>query len=327
MDEPLNQDSAVDELVFKSVGIIADNQTLSGAYPASPNFEPYKYCWFRDGSFIADAMSRAGQVKSAEQFFDWCADIILARKSQIENGQPLDARYTYDGQAADGDWQTFQLDGYGLWLWALAGHARRTERPIDKYRPAIDLSILYLEKHWQEPCFDWWEETKGVYPATLACIFAGLAAFNHPKAEQVRQAIDIKSARTDASLLICPVLGAVSQEGFAPTLADIEQRIVDPEGGVHRYADDEYYGGGQWILLAGLLGWQYMLAGRREEARQKLDWIVRRAQPNGWLAEQLPNHLLKPVSYQSWLDRLGPPANPLLWSQAMFITLASVLKT
>ena len=51
-------------LVDHSLTVIAGNQAASGAYPASPTFPVYRYCWFRDGAFIADAMSRAGRVES-----------------------------------------------------------------------------------------------------------------------------------------------------------------------------------------------------------------------------------------------------------------------
>ena len=53
-------------LAQRSVEIITAHQDVGGAYPASPTFRVYRYSWLRDGSFIADAMSRAGAVASAE---------------------------------------------------------------------------------------------------------------------------------------------------------------------------------------------------------------------------------------------------------------------
>jgi isomaltose glucohydrolase len=64
-------------LVARSIEIIRDGQAASGAYAASPTFSQYRdFCWFRDGAFIAEAMSRVGEIESAERFFDWCAEIV-----------------------------------------------------------------------------------------------------------------------------------------------------------------------------------------------------------------------------------------------------------
>ena len=48
--------------------MILAGQSPAGGYVASPTFGPYRYSWFRDGAFIADAMSRVGEVESAERF-------------------------------------------------------------------------------------------------------------------------------------------------------------------------------------------------------------------------------------------------------------------
>jgi NHL repeat/Glycosyl hydrolases family 15 len=52
---------AINDLYQRSILIILQNQSPSGAYIASPNFPTYAYCWLRDGSFIAHAMDRTGQ--------------------------------------------------------------------------------------------------------------------------------------------------------------------------------------------------------------------------------------------------------------------------
>lgn len=59
------------DLVARSVEVILAGQSPSGGYVACPNFEQYRYSWFRDGSFIADAMREAGQMESTDRFFDW----------------------------------------------------------------------------------------------------------------------------------------------------------------------------------------------------------------------------------------------------------------
>lgn len=260
---------------------------------ASPTFAPYGYSWLRDGSFIADAMSRAGEIESAEAFFDWVARIVAA-------GAGFDARYTLRGERDASDWPHRQHDGWGLWLWAMREHCARHGRS-HRWREAAGRTVAHLEAVRTEPCIDWWEERLGVHTATLACIAAGL---------EDELDVDDAEARLDASLLVLPFLG------FAPL--DVAA-LVSPGGGVHRHLEDTYYGGGEWLLLTAMLG----LAdpGRAAEC---LDWIAAHERPEG-LPEQSQDHLLHPESYQPWVEKWGPPASPLLWSQAMFLTLAHAL--
>jgi GH15 family glucan-1,4-alpha-glucosidase len=42
----------------------------------------------------------------------------------------------------------------------------------------------------------------------------------------------------------------------------------------------------------------------------------------GELPEQTSTHLLAPEHEQEWIGRWGPSACPLLWSHAMYVTLA-----
>ena len=61
------------QLCRRSIEVIEAGQASTGAYLASPSFPVYRYSWFRDGAFIADAMSRVGRGDSAERFFAWCS--------------------------------------------------------------------------------------------------------------------------------------------------------------------------------------------------------------------------------------------------------------
>jgi GH15 family glucan-1,4-alpha-glucosidase len=319
-------DDALQKMIEQSADVVQQFQQASGAYPACPNFDVYKFCWFRDGSFTADAMSRAGRVESAEKFFAWASRLINERREHILGDGRLNARYTYDGQDPLEPWNGFQLDGYGTWLWALKAHEQRHGRSIDEFREAAGLVQHYLATHWQEDCADWWEEWTGRHAATLACVYAGLKAFDHPEAENVRQAIDLGPERTDGSLLICSLLDVVNSDDFAPTLQKIEAELVSAGGGVYRYAADTYYGGGEWLVLTAMLGWQYARQGRTQEARAKLDWVAAHADASGWLPEQSHVYLYDPGQVQPWIEHWGQPATPLLWSHAMFLTLATELQ-
>lgn len=282
--------SSIPELRRSSVATILAGQSPTGAYVACPAFAQYRYSWLRDGSFIADAMSRVGEAKSAEAFFDWVAAIVDA-------GAGFDARYTLEGERDMTVWPHPQHDGWGLWLWALREHAAR-HGGGGRRREAAARTTAHLEQVRYQPCVDWWEEREGVHAATLACLAAGLG-----------DDLDLSPAeeRLDASLLVLPFLG----------FGDVDvSALVSPGGGVHRHFDDTYYGGGEWLLLTALLG-----LAEPDCAEERLAWVGAHAEPGGLLPEQSQDHLLHPGHYAPWVERWGPPASPLLWSHAMFLTL------
>ncbi len=317
------------ELLRRSVEIIRSGQAPTGAYVASPAFLAYGYSWLRDGSFIADAMSRTGEVESAEAFFGWCARLLVSRRAVIEGGGRLDARYTVDGEDPQGPWSGYQLDGYGSWLWALAAHERRHGRRLEGVREGASLSADYVAARWREPCFDWWEEREGVHAVTLAAVAAGLRAQGRNEAAEAARVLGVArlADRLAASLPACGVPFELVDPGtaeLAGTVEAIERRLV-VDHGVHRHAEDVYYGGGLWLLLAGFLGLHYAAVGRGDEAEAQLEWIEAQATPDGELPEQVATHLLHPQERRRWIDEHGPPPCPLLWSHAMFITLADEL--
>jgi isomaltose glucohydrolase len=308
-------------LVERSVEVIEQGQAPTGAYLASPTFEQYRYSWFRDGSFVADAMSRAGEAASAEAFFDWGARVLLAREQRIRAGDHPHARYTAAGEEAAVEWPTRQIDGFGLWLWAVAEHSSRHDVDRERWRAAADLVRWYLARTWREPCVDWWEEREGVHFATLACVWAGLSAWDDPAADDVLAAIAaFDDARLDASLLVLDTplrVRHVELSRFEP--------LISPGGGVHRHLEDTYYGGGEWLLLTALLGWTRLRQGDRSGARTALEWVAAHATPEGLMPEQSQDHLLAPQCFEPWVEKWEPPPCPLLWSHAMFLSLAHEL--
>jgi GH15 family glucan-1,4-alpha-glucosidase len=355
--------SRLRELAGHSRAVIRANQTPSGAYLASPTFAVYRYSWLRDGAFIADAMSRAGEIGSAEAFFGWCDSVIRARAGQvasllaqhanrtpIEKTEFLPTRYTVDGAEAGGDWWDFQLDGYGAWLWALGAHALRHRRPVEPYLEGAALSGRYVTAFWQHPSYDWWEEhSEQVHVSTLAAIGAGLRAAagwpNLPGVDQrefaaaadaIRRRIAGDAARVghlakwlgsetvDASLIAASTPFGMLEPGDPVMRATVEriERDLVHGGGVHRYATDSYFGGGEWLLLSALLGWHRLRAGDPDGAWRQLEWVAAQATPTGDLPEQVSHHLLVPEKYNGWVERWGPVATPLLWSHAMYLTLA-----
>ncbi len=274
------------DIARRSVEVILAGQSRSGGYVACPNFEQYRYSWFRDGSFIADAMREIGQVQSADRFFDWCAHAILSRPTG-----PWDARYTLDGLPDASSWPKLQIDGLGLFLGAL-----RRRGNYSRWVEPAGLVTRWLEHHWAEPSVDWWEEREGIHAATLWCVGDGLGSD-----EIRREALAHADDRVDGSLLFI---------GTPEIVERIEQSLL-VDGGVHRHLEDEYYGGGQWLL---------------GDARACLAWIEAHAGPNGDLPEQSQDHLLRPERYQPWVEKWGEPPSPLLWSHAMYLRLHHALR-
>jgi GH15 family glucan-1,4-alpha-glucosidase len=350
------------DLFQRSIQIILENQTESGAYIASPHFSPYHYCWFRDGAFCAYAMDLVGERQSASRFHDWAARVIMARETAIHRavaraqpGRPpapedqLHTRYTIEGD--DGtieEWPNYQLDGLGTWLWSLNEHISKDPRNTPStWLKAADLVGKYLQALWATPCYDCWEEfPEDIHPYTLATIYGGLrslSALNGKKYKSTLNAFPgflyrhavhngyfvkkVGSQIVDASLLGLAVpyqLVDIDDPRFLTTLTQIEVTLVRG-GGVHRYATDTYYGGGEWLLLAGWLGWVYALMGRKDGAIRMLRWMEAQADRGGYLPEQVPATLNDPSYYQPWLERWGAIALPLLWSHAKYLILKTAL--
>jgi GH15 family glucan-1,4-alpha-glucosidase len=291
-------------LAARSVEIILAAQAASGAYAASPTFPQYRdFCWFRDGAFIAEAMSRVGQIESAERFFDWCAGIVRRDPSG-----PWDSRYALDGSVDPVAWWPHrQFDGLGLWIWAMENHVER-HRVASRWGDAADATRVFLARSWREPCHDWWEERSGVHAATLGCIWAALR--RDDIAASARDARE--QERLDGSHAFLVVLGLAGVD----VLSEIESTL-----GYHRHLDDEYYGGGEWPVLAGLVGWARSVNGL--DAKAQLAWIEAQATADGALPEQ-SGEKLRPELYGAWVARWGSSALPLLWSHAMYLILQAV---
>lgn len=265
----------------------------------------------------------------------------------------LPTRFTYTGDAGQDPWWDFQTDGYGMWLWAVVTHAGRHQRPLDRWLPAIRLAVDYLCAFWDRPCYDWWEEhvehrhvaTLGAIAGGLSCV-AGSGRLDPDRTARIRHLIaDIRalvaasgtadgrltkwlgSDAVDGSLPACIVpfgLVALDSPVAAATLAAV-QRDLDVEGGVHRYRADVFYGGGQWLLLSALLGWNLAARGDASSAWRHLRWIAAHAGADNQLPEQVAEHLLHPEHRSAWVDRWGEVATPLLWSHGMYLILADEL--
>lgn len=352
------------DLRKRSIDVIRGGQSPSGAYVASPNFNTYRYSWMRDGAFIAYAMDRAGEHDSARRFHRWVNRIMTTYGHKVDElvrkdaaGEPilpqdwLHCRYTLDGYEGEEDWGNFQLDGYGAWLWSLCEHIRISGAPelILEFEGAIDTVVRYLTLFWDRPNYDSWEENgEMVHPSTLACLYGGLTAVNAHRnspelagvCEQIRAHVlqhfvhggrltkfaDGRSV--DSNLLWVSVpFGLLEPDHpiMAATVAELERRCM--KGGVYRYPEDTYYGGGEWLLLTAWLGWYCAEVGKLDRAGSLFKWIETQADAQGNMTEQVSANALDPDMVEVWEGRWGPVAKPLLWSHAMYLVLLSELES
>jgi GH15 family glucan-1,4-alpha-glucosidase len=349
-------------LFTSSIELLKRHQAPNGAFVACPTFPTYNYCWFRDGTYIAYALDLVGEHACAERFYHWAFEQIGAREFQIERaiaaaavGQPnacdlLDTRYALDGRTGDEEWPNFQLDGFGTLLWGAAQHLElRAVRLPPAWRAPVDLLARYISALWRLPCYDCWEEFGDqVHVATLAALYGGLNSAAEltgcvayaDTAADIRAFVLAEGVRdgrlckfigncaVDASLIHVSTpyrLLDPDQAVMWTTVAQIE-RDLRKGGGVYRYAEDSYYGGGQWVLLTAYLGWFYTEVGEIERAQALLAWVEQQANAAGELPEQVAGDLNYPDQLPVWNERWGTSAQPLLWSHAAYITLSVMLK-
>ncbi|NED97288.1 glycoside hydrolase family 15 [Phytoactinopolyspora alkaliphila] len=265
----------------------------------------------------------------------------------------LPTRFTLEGADGTADWWDFQTDGYGMWLWAVTTHAGRHGMDLARWTTGIRVCVAYVAAFWDRPCYDWWEENlEHRHVSTLGAIYGGLAAVAESgvldadgaaKARQVAGEIRklvreegvhgghltkwLGSEVVDGSLPACVVPFGLVEAGdpIAGATLDAVARDLDVDGGVHRFRADVFYGGGQWLLLSALLGWNRAVTGDTDAAWRYLRWMVSHTTSGGDMPEQVPDHLLAPEHRDEWLERWGPVATPLLWSHGMYLILADEL--
>ena len=350
------------QLVERSLQIILENQSSTGAFIASPNFPMYAFCWFRDSSYIAYALDLYGKHEAAARFHAWAASVINERGEIIQralqkavSGEPLmDAdilhtRYTLDGRENHSTfWENFQLDGFGTWLWSLNEHRKLAGSPMpQEWIQAASLTADYIAGLWRIPCYDCWEEFgKEIHPYTLATIYGGLKAYGEITGDYRYQTMDailsflheyaqadghwqkfVGNSQVDASLLALSTPYRLVQpdtETMRRTAAKIEADLH--LGGVKRYATDTFYGGGQWVLLAAWLGWYWWEVGEKQKTWQLRHWIEVQADERGWLPEQVAVDVNNESMVAPWVEKWGPSAMPLLWSHAEYLILCKVMQ-
>ena len=129
----MNVDSIFKEFSEHSLRLVAGHQHTSGAFPACPNFEPFRYGFLRDGAFCAYAQLIAGNEGSCRAFLEWGASAIKRLSSRVAgiskkkwgsepilDNEFLPARFTLEGEVESTEWPNFQIDCYGTFLWLVS---------------------------------------------------------------------------------------------------------------------------------------------------------------------------------------------------------------
>jgi GH15 family glucan-1,4-alpha-glucosidase len=357
------QPALTDPLGARSVDVLKAGQVPSGAFVASPAFPVYRYAWLRDGAFCAHALDAVGERAAARRWHDWVISSIEAHRELVEAATAVvldggthspaampPARFTLDGTlepVEEEPWPNFQVDGYGMWLWALEEHLAGVALAPELAR-TVRLVAAYLRATWTLQCFNCWEEfDDGVHASTYGAVLAGLEAAGRLLGEDVwtREAGVIRAAlldrfveegrfqrgphdpRLDGSLLWLGVPFAVLPPDDAlihRTVEAIRRELTGPTGGVYRYRGDTYFGGGEWLLLTSSLAWHDGVTGNADGFERSRAWVRAQALSNGDLPEQVTTAAQDPAMVGPWERRWGPIATPLLWSHAMYLISEAV---
>jgi len=347
-----------------SIDSMLRNQGSNGAFVASPDFAEYRYCWLRDGSFVAYALDQVGEHGASARYHAWVSRTIEGISDVIDRaigwhrqGKALHpdrmppARFGLDGSNVVDDWPNYQIDGYGTWLWSYGQHLATTGQDVvpDASRASVERVGRYLDAFALTPCFDVWEESgSALHTSTLACVYGGLTAAAQllddkdllerarsvqlrARESAVRLGRYVKSTESDdvdASVLWLSTPFRVVEPDdshFARTVRTIEQSL-NLDGGLRRYPTDSYFGSGAWPVLTASLGWHYLAVSKLDAARGCRDWVADRFDDDGRLGEQFGGELRDPVHYSEWVERWGPPAKDLTWSHAMYVVLCAALE-
>ena len=90
----------------------------------------YRFSWIRDASFTVQALFKLGHVREAEDYFDWCVDIL---HTESETFQPISPLYGLHGTSQLSEEILHHLSGYRNSAPVRIGNAARNQLQLDVY--------------------------------------------------------------------------------------------------------------------------------------------------------------------------------------------------
>ena len=99
------------------------------------------------------------------------------------------------------------------------------------------------------------------------------------------------------------------------TVERINMTLRTYTGGYLRFESDDYTKDRPWVITTLWMALYYLEIGKRKEAKECFDFVVRTQSQHGFLAEQVNNEKMEP----DWVIGLG-------WSHAMFVLVLDKMK-
>lgn len=324
-----NLSARVHDVYDRSVFVMRDCQSTSGAIIASPDprtlksgGDNYNYNWWRDGAYIARAMSEVGLHRNAVGF------LRFAAKCQEEEGYFLH-RHFPDGSVGS-TWhpppflqvdQTASVIDAVLRYYECSGTLDELMPSWDLVRRAADFLMEFVdEQGLPKPSFDLWEERKAVNVYTVAAAIRGLssaakigqalgkrvglwteaadrmqraalAAFWNPAKSTFFKSLQPADDAIDSAGLLALLAGILppTDERFGLVVRTVEARLWSKaHGGVARYEGDQYYGKeNPWIICTLWLAQCHLMLGNMDRCKELIEWCAARAGSTHLLPEQM----------------------------------------
>lgn len=283
----------------------------------------YAFCWPRDGALTGLTLLECGDTETPRRFLQFC------ERALPESPALWHQKYRPDGTEG-ASWHPRVIEG-----------ERTLPVQLDESALTLILAAKFdgefsamkqrvadaLADHWQMPCWDLWEERRGVHFFTLCTILRAFRDLGRPEAEEVAGFVSEQMVGEDGAylrtlgqeptadasallgLLLAPEL--LTTEAAQNTITKVSERLWSRGiGGICRYEHDWYFRQPEsppnpWIICTLWLARIQLLRGDRGDAERLIQWCVDRAETSGVLAEQV-----------HW--RTGDPlsVSPLTWSHA-----------
>src|SRR6266849_6591295 len=238
----------------------------------------YRICWLRDSTFTLYSLMSAGFSTEARAWRDWLLRAVAGDPSQIQ------IMYGLAGERRLPELTLDWLPGYEGSRPVRIGNAASRQLQLDVYGVAMDRAVKAIEQFGTEGPLDRWRALRDQIHDSVC---------RHGYDEALGSFVQsYGSKEVDASLLQIPLVGFLPPEDprVRGTVAAIEKRLL--RGGfVDRYetrsgVDGLPPGEGAFLPCSFWLADNYVLQGRREEARALFERLVGLANDVGLLSEE-----------------------------------------